>query len=52
VKTIRIDTQVWLGAGYAVLIFAVLTLIIRTKWMERGAKSEVFEEHDVTLIAE
>ena len=52
VKTIRIDSQVWLGAGYAVLILAVLTLIIRTKWIERGAKIEIREERDATLIME
>lgn len=52
VKTIRIDSQVWLGAGYTILILAVLTLIIRTKWIERGAKNEVLEERDVTLIME
>ncbi len=52
VKTIRIDSQVWLGAGYAILILAVLTLIIRTKWIERGAKKEVLEDRDVALIME
>lgn len=52
VKTIRIDSQVWLGTGYTILILAVLTLIIRTKWIERGAKNEVLQERDVTLIME
>ena len=52
VKTIHIDSQVWLGAGYAVLVIAVLALIVRTKWIERGAKSEVFEAQDVRLAVE
>lgn len=51
VKTIQIDSQVWLGAGYAILIFAVLTLIIRTKWIERGVQSEV-KEQQIAFIAE
>lgn len=52
VKAIHIDSQVWLGAGYAVLILAVLVLIIRTKWLERSAKSEVLKEDEVMLIIE
>lgn len=52
VKAIRIDSQVWLGAGYAVLILAVLTLIIRTRWIEKGAKSETLKEQEATLILE
>jgi predicted MFS family arabinose efflux permease len=52
VKTIRIDSQASLGAGYALLIFAVLTLIIRTKWIERGTKAQVLEERDATLVME
>ncbi|MCF0073032.1 MFS transporter [Dyadobacter sp. CY261] len=52
VKTIQIDSQVWLGAGYAVLVIAVLGLIIRTKWLERGVSSSKLQEQNVTLIVE
>lgn len=52
VKTIRIDNQAWLGAGYAVLILAVLTLIIRTKWLERTRETPQGKAQDMALIME
>ncbi|GGM95861.1 Bcr/CflA family drug resistance efflux transporter [Dyadobacter beijingensis] len=52
VKTIHIETQAWLGAGYAVLVVAVLALIIRTKWLERPAPSRDLEEEKVALLME
>jgi MFS family permease len=52
VKAIHIDSQAWLGAGYAVLILAVLTLVIRTKWIERNAQSHPVRAEDVTMLAE
>jgi MFS transporter, DHA1 family, multidrug resistance protein len=33
VKAININSQAWLGAGYMILILAVLALILRTKWI-------------------
>ncbi|WP_353719090.1 MFS transporter [Dyadobacter sp. 676] len=52
VKTIRIDSQAWLGAGYAVLILAVLLLITRTKWIEREAKSGALREDEGILAVD
>lgn len=52
VKIIRIDSQAWLGAGYALLILAVLVLIVRTRWRERTPETHQNKAQDMAVIME
>jgi hypothetical protein len=55
VKAININSQAWLGAGYAILILGVLVLVLRVKWIERTTNAQQashIEEQEVGLMME
>lgn len=41
VSTLTIQSQVWLGVSYGILIVAILTVFLVTKWQEATAKREL-----------